>query len=788
MREFELDVGTGLCNNLLIQNSTVFAVNDLVLDGGLLDDGLADIAGLHDVGTKLGHQTLQVRNELQTTIKISEDWVELANVDDGRRHQSEKVESHLLLGECTNAKLLDAFSDHVVAAHQTSTTSPTNDRTADGEVLAPVLRVPTVEESLQSKFGLGVQAIITKGTVVWRQGQYNLSRASFVAMSLLLGLDRAQKTEQVGQHDTVSKLRLGIDGVDLTAILGDGSEGNDIVQVPAKTLLGVVDVVNQSLNVLLAALVERHDHKLGTTGTVTGVHGLVVLGHLAREATGSDNDLGTTADQTLEDLGTNGTRAGTGHQNVLALEAETVLGSRLQNIQIDASQLLVVVPAVVGLLLQVQEWNSLQFARAGGSNTFGSTTAALLGVAVLLGNDLALIHAESVNDILVKCIKLDLRRLGETMLLANELVNTLQVVLNLGPVAVLGDRTSLSHVFDVMLKLASTGAGSFLVANVATGIDGCLGASRHSDVLVNWSHLQHFATVLNELLSKFLSQLVCLSALSWAVVNVILHEIEEEGVGAVHDADTLADNFAVDHLQATKDDIVIHAQGILTSPVPRGVVDTGLQRIERWLNTRGVEVAVLYLPQVQLSLQHFLVLLRCHIGLFTTTKVHLQVAGNDLKLLFEQSSLILGKGIDGCRVHDHATTATSSVTTSNRSRKVDSGVGGILVGYTVDIGLSIRFRCQTSRGLHGETEQEHTILAARSQTPPSLQVFSNSSDVEATGHFGGDHSGDERGRLFSKLSVECGLHRGTQLVEGNVLGLFGCRTEFLTQVTEDFIL
>ena len=97
----------------------------------------------------------------------------------------------------------------------------------------------------------------------------------------LLGLDVTEHAEKVGKHDTVGKLRLAVDVVDLTAVLRDGGEGNDEVEVPAKTLLLIVDPLNESVGVLLATLVEGSDNELGALGTVAGVHGLVVLGDLA---------------------------------------------------------------------------------------------------------------------------------------------------------------------------------------------------------------------------------------------------------------------------------------------------------------------------------------------------------------------------------------------------------------------------------------------------------------------------------------------------------------------------
>ena len=62
---------------------------------------------------------------------------------------------------------------------------------------------------------------------------------------------------------------------------------------------------------------------------------LVVLGDLARETAGGDDDLGTTADQALQNLGTDGSSTSTSHQGILALEGDDRTGSRLQTVEVD---------------------------------------------------------------------------------------------------------------------------------------------------------------------------------------------------------------------------------------------------------------------------------------------------------------------------------------------------------------------------------------------------------------------------------------------------------------------
>uniref|UniRef100_A0A4E9ENN5 Uncharacterized protein n=1 Tax=Gibberella zeae TaxID=5518 RepID=A0A4E9ENN5_GIBZA len=646
--EVKLDVGTRVDGLLLVENLGGGTVNDGVLDGALLSNSTADLAGLHDILAKLGHGLVQVRDELETTVEISKDRLVLTQVNQSGRHKAEKVESHLLLRESADAESLNTLSNNVVARHETSSSGPANDSTTNGEVVGPALGVPSVEQSLKTELGLGVETIVTKGTVVGRKRQDDLSRSSLETTLCLLGLDTSEKTDKVGKHDAVSELRLGVNVVNLSTVLGNGSEGNNEVKIPAETLLGVVDVLNQSLNILLASLVEGNNNNLRATRAVAGIHGLVVLGDLTRETASGNNDLGTTADETLKDLSTDGTSTGTSHENVLVLECDTRFGSILQAVQVHASKLLAVVPAVQTLLLEVKEGNGLNLALA---------LAVLENLAslVVLGENLALVHGERSKDIAIQALDLKLGSLGQLVLLLNESVDAGKIALNLGAVTILRDLTTLSHLLDIVFQLAAAGTGDFLVVKVAPGIDSGPGASRDSNVLVDRSDFKNILDVLNELLSKLLGKLVSLASLGGAVINVVLHEFEKFGVGAVHETDALADNLTIDGLETAEDDVEVHAEGILTSPVPGGVVGSGLEGSEDRLDTGSIEVTMLGSPEINLGLQDLLRLLRVDVGLLALTEVDLEVSSKELELLLEESTLVLGKGINGSGVHHHAT-------------------------------------------------------------------------------------------------------------------------------------
>ena len=407
-------------------------------------------------------------------------------------------------------------------------------------------------------------------------------------------------------------------------------------------------------------------------------------------------------------------------------------------------------------------------------------TSENLASLVVLGEDLALVHGKRSENLTIQALDLKLRSLGQLVLLLDESVDAGKIALNLGAVAVLRDLATLSHLLNVVLQLTAAGTGDFLVVEVTSGIDGGSGASGDSDILVDRSDVKNFLDVLNELLSKLLGKLVSLASLGGAVVDVVLHEFEELGVGTVHKANALADDLTVDSLEATEDDVEVHVEGILTSPVPRGVVGSGLEGSEDRLDTGSIEVTVLGSPEIKLSLQNLLGLLGVDVSLLALTEVDLEVTSKELELLLEESTLVLGKGIDGSGVHHHTTAGTASRASRSSCGQTDTSVCGVLVGNTVEEALGVTLVAQSSGRLHCEGEEQSTVLSTRSETPSRLEVFSGRCDVETTRHLGGDKSGNQGQRLLAQVAIESGLHGGTELIEGCVFGLLRGGTEFLS--------
>jgi hypothetical protein len=86
----------------------------------------------------------------------------------------------------------------------------------------------------------------------------------------------------------VCKLRLVVKTVDLTAILRNGSERDNIVEIESQCH---VIVVNKRLHILFRALVEGNDSKSGTMAAETLENSLVVFNCGTVVARGGDDNI-----------------------------------------------------------------------------------------------------------------------------------------------------------------------------------------------------------------------------------------------------------------------------------------------------------------------------------------------------------------------------------------------------------------------------------------------------------------------------------------------------------------
>jgi hypothetical protein len=118
--------------------------------------------------------------------------------------------------------------------------------------------------------------------VVGRKGKDDFGGTSGELESSLLRLDGTEETEKVGKHDTVSEFGSIIETVDFATVLGKGCEGKDVVEIHSETLVLRIDVVDESLDILLRTLVERNNGERRSLGTALLVDSLVVLDAVRR--------------------------------------------------------------------------------------------------------------------------------------------------------------------------------------------------------------------------------------------------------------------------------------------------------------------------------------------------------------------------------------------------------------------------------------------------------------------------------------------------------------------------
>ena len=184
-----------------------------------------------------------------------------------------------------------------------------DNRTSETEILAPTLRVPAVEERLERDLRFGVETVVAEQTMVRGQRKDDLGRTGDEVAARLLDLDCAKKPEQDDQHDAMCELGLVVESVDFAAVLWDGSERQDVVEIQAESR---VDVVDERLNVLLRALIEGNNGECGALAAEALEDALVVLHRCPAVTRRRDHDVSTACQEALEDLDTDRPLAYTG--------------------------------------------------------------------------------------------------------------------------------------------------------------------------------------------------------------------------------------------------------------------------------------------------------------------------------------------------------------------------------------------------------------------------------------------------------------------------------------------
>jgi len=114
------------------------------------------------------------------------------------------------------------------------------------------------DECPQRDFRFRIKTIVVKWPMIGWQWKDNLRGGGDNLMARLLSFDSTKETQKVHKHETACELRLAIGAIDLMAILKNGSERDDIVEIVSKCH---IHVVNKRLRILFRGLVEENDSK-----------------------------------------------------------------------------------------------------------------------------------------------------------------------------------------------------------------------------------------------------------------------------------------------------------------------------------------------------------------------------------------------------------------------------------------------------------------------------------------------------------------------------------------------
>ena len=104
--------------------------------------------------------------------------------------------------------------------------------------------MPPLEQCFEGNFTFRVQPIVTEEPMVCGERENDLGWTSIVSAIGFFLFDCSKETVEVCEHDAVGEFGARVDGVDFATIFGDCGEGDDVIEIPSETGLGIVDVVD----------------------------------------------------------------------------------------------------------------------------------------------------------------------------------------------------------------------------------------------------------------------------------------------------------------------------------------------------------------------------------------------------------------------------------------------------------------------------------------------------------------------------------------------------------------
>ena len=176
----------------------------------------------------------------------------------------------------------------------------------------------------------------------------DLSKASDDAFASLLVSDTTKDAEEVDKHHTKSKFRTVIETIDLATVLRDSSERHDVVKIHVQF---TIDVIDESFNILSRGLIEGNNSQSRSMTTKRLEESLIVFNSLAVVTGGSDNDMSTTREKSLDDLSSDRAPTDTGAQSILTFKSHPRCSKFMENVKVDISEVATKLPRGSNLTL-----------------------------------------------------------------------------------------------------------------------------------------------------------------------------------------------------------------------------------------------------------------------------------------------------------------------------------------------------------------------------------------------------------------------------------------------------
>ena len=183
------------------------------------------------------------------------------------------------------------------------------------------------------------------------QRENNLRWAGDEIKTGLLLFYGTEQAKQIDKHDTVCKFRLVVEAIDYAPIFGNRGEGKNVVQIEVE---GGVDVINQGIDILFRALVERNDGERRASTTMHLENALVIFDRFTATVRGGDDDMGATREETFDNFNSDRALSNTGEKGILVFEGGAGCRNFVEGIEIDTCEVAGIFPCASGLALEMK--------------------------------------------------------------------------------------------------------------------------------------------------------------------------------------------------------------------------------------------------------------------------------------------------------------------------------------------------------------------------------------------------------------------------------------------------